>query len=324
MIVAVRASSARSAKPRSSSSISTRSISAAASGASRWRRAATSANRPRRSTLEEGALLAGMPKGPNYYNPDRYPDRAQERLAYVLSRMKEEGVITRRRGASRRSAEMPRLVDPRAAARATPASTFVDHLKREAKDVRRHRGPDGAAPTPCARPSTRPAAGGRDALQEGLARYELEHRARQQFHGAEANLGDADPAASRRRQRPSGRRPDGSPAWQQALESARLPLYDVHWPLAVVLERAGPEGRRRGAAGRPRRRPHRAAAPGSAAIRRSLKLYDVVLVRRRRGARARRPARRAAGAAARCRARRSCWRTRPAASWRWRAASPIR
>ncbi|MFL5217536.1 MAG: transglycosylase domain-containing protein, partial [Microvirga sp.] len=44
-------------------------------------------------TLEEGALLAGLPKGPNYYSPDRYPDRAQERLAYVLSRMEEDGVI---------------------------------------------------------------------------------------------------------------------------------------------------------------------------------------------------------------------------------------
>src|SRR5882757_3997517 len=43
-------------------------------------------------TLEEGALLAGLTKGPNYYSPDRYPERAQERLSYVISRMKEEGV----------------------------------------------------------------------------------------------------------------------------------------------------------------------------------------------------------------------------------------
>ena len=42
-------------------------------------------------TLEEGALLAGLTKGPNYYNPDRHPGRAQERLAYVLGRMQEDG-----------------------------------------------------------------------------------------------------------------------------------------------------------------------------------------------------------------------------------------
>jgi len=32
-------------------------------------------------TLGEGALLAGLTKGPNYFNPDRHPGRAQERLA---------------------------------------------------------------------------------------------------------------------------------------------------------------------------------------------------------------------------------------------------
>ena len=44
-------------------------------------------------TLEEGALLAGLIKGPNYLSPDRHPGRAQERLAYVLSRMAEDGVV---------------------------------------------------------------------------------------------------------------------------------------------------------------------------------------------------------------------------------------
>src|SRR5215831_6819686 len=45
-------------------------------------------------TLTEGALLAGLTKGPNYFSPDRHPGRAQERLAYVLSRLHEDGVIT--------------------------------------------------------------------------------------------------------------------------------------------------------------------------------------------------------------------------------------
>ena len=45
-------------------------------------------------TVAEGAMLAGLLKGPNYYNPDRHPDRAKERLAYVLDRMQEDGVIT--------------------------------------------------------------------------------------------------------------------------------------------------------------------------------------------------------------------------------------
>ena len=52
-------------------------------------------------TLEEGALLAGLIKGPNFYSPDRHSGRAQERLAYVLSRLREDGVIPAGEGSSR-------------------------------------------------------------------------------------------------------------------------------------------------------------------------------------------------------------------------------
>ena len=45
-------------------------------------------------TLAQGAMLAGLLKGPNYFNPDRHPDRAKERLGYVLGRMQEDGVIS--------------------------------------------------------------------------------------------------------------------------------------------------------------------------------------------------------------------------------------
>src|SRR4029077_10505201 len=42
-------------------------------------------------TVEEGALLAGLTKGPNYFSPDRHPGRAQERLPHLLSRVAEGG-----------------------------------------------------------------------------------------------------------------------------------------------------------------------------------------------------------------------------------------
>src|ERR1700751_81267 len=45
-------------------------------------------------TLAEGAMLAGLLKGPSFYNPDPHPDRARERLTYVLGRMQEDGVIS--------------------------------------------------------------------------------------------------------------------------------------------------------------------------------------------------------------------------------------
>ena len=49
-------------------------------------------------TLGEGAMLAGLLKGPNFFNPDRRPERAKERLAYVLGRMQEDGVISPEQG----------------------------------------------------------------------------------------------------------------------------------------------------------------------------------------------------------------------------------
>src|SRR6516162_5432211 len=187
-------------------------------------------------TLTEGAMLAGLLKGPNYYNPDRHPDRAKERLAYVLERMQEDGAIS----AAQKDAALgapPKLVAYRLPRRDTEA-----------------------------------------ALQEGLARYELS-TGRMQFRGPEANIGEAvRKLESDNRAGMSAAMPTGTPAWQQALQAARLPLYDVHWTAAVVLSKGGgkkgydtirvglPDGR------------VLPLAVWSAAIRRGLGLYDVVYV----------------------------------------------
>src|SRR4029077_8363338 len=59
-------------------------------------------------TVEEGALLAGLTKGPNYFSPDRQPARAQGRLAYVLGRMQGDGVL----GGAERQEEAPPTSPP--------------------------------------------------------------------------------------------------------------------------------------------------------------------------------------------------------------------
>jgi len=76
---------------------------------------------------------------------------------------------------------------------------------------------------------------------------------RVEFRAPEANLSDAirkldaDPKTDR-----------GKPTWLTALEQVRLPLYDVHWTPAVVVEKRAI--RRRGfASRRPQGRPHAAA-----------------------------------------------------------------
>lgn len=45
-------------------------------------------------SLAEAALLAGLPQSPSRLRPDRHPDRAKQRQAYVLARMEACGFIT--------------------------------------------------------------------------------------------------------------------------------------------------------------------------------------------------------------------------------------
>ncbi len=48
-------------------------------------------------TIEEAALLAGLPKGPTIYSPINHPDRAQKRRNLVINAMYSKTVRSRRR-----------------------------------------------------------------------------------------------------------------------------------------------------------------------------------------------------------------------------------
>src|ERR1700746_2181963 len=60
----------------------------------------------KRLTVEEAALLAGLPKGPSYYSPINHPDRAQRRRNLVIHAMVEDGKITAGRANDARSAPL--------------------------------------------------------------------------------------------------------------------------------------------------------------------------------------------------------------------------
>ena len=185
-------------------------------------------------TLAEGAFLAGLPKGPAYFNPDKYRDRAQERLAYVLTRMKEDGVIT--------EVQMTEALAVRlnfaafARVRRDTGFHLVDEVGREARAV----AGIGSltAQSYEIRSTIRPALqrATEAALQEGLAQYE-QSSGRVEFRAPEANLSDAirkldlDPKTDR-----------SKPVWLTALERLSLPLYDVHWTPAVVVEKKNYQG----------------------------------------------------------------------------------
>src|SRR5438093_640223 len=221
-------------------------------------------------TLEEGALLAGLTKGRNYFSPDRHPGRAQERLAYVLSRLREDGATS----TDEPTKELPPL--PRLVAYERPRRDigfhFVDQVAREAKSLA---GIDAiTANSYTVRSTINPQLqrAVEEALQEGLSRYERS-AGRVQFRAAEANLGQAIQRIDAEKK--AG---DKRPVWQRALASARLPLYDVHWTPAIVLEK--PAGKKGEAwrVGLPDGRVLPLSIDNTAA-QRKLALYDVVLVR---------------------------------------------
>ena len=229
-------------------------------------------------TLGEGAMLAGLLKGPNFFNPDRRPERTKERLAYVLGRMQEDGVISPEQKAEALAA-LPKIVALDRQRRDT-GFHFVDFLGREAKAD----GIVSLTAQPYTVHSTVNATLQRDteaALQEGLAHYEIEN-GRVQFHGPEANIADAvqklsagnhggAPGAS------ADAAPGTIPAWQQALAKVHLPLYDVHWERAVIL-RSGKRGDEALRVGLTDGRILPLTTRGLV-TRRSLNAYDVVYVR---------------------------------------------
>jgi penicillin-binding protein 1A len=295
-------------------------------------------------TLEEGAMLAGLPKGPTYYSPDRRPDRARERLAYVVSRMQEDGVAAAA-AIDNAKLSLPQMVAYTPTQQRDSGYYFLDHVTREARSLA------GLATLTAGGTSVRTTVRAdlqratETALQEGLAQYEM-RSGRTEWHGAEANLAEAvrrieasqpaavseipavadgKPPASRGPVRTSdsaakpsrggnagklapepgspsrgaaGAGPSSAkaspslvgplplaaaaapvvkpkPAWQQALNAAHLPLYDVHWSGAIVLPSSDRSGVR---VGLPDGRIVALSSAGLAG-RRGLNPYDAVLVK---------------------------------------------
>jgi penicillin-binding protein 1A len=188
-------------------------------------------------TLMEGALLAGLTKGPNYLNPDRHPGRAQERMAYVLSRMVENGKITPEQAGQGLPA-LPTLIAFEHQRRDT-GYHFVDQVAREAKALAGIEAITANSYTVRSTINPQLQRVVEATLQEGLSHYERSS-GRVSFRGAEANL-----AAAIRKIEDDNKSTDQKPAWQRALQHARLPLYDVHWTPAIVLEK--PSGKKGGA-----------------------------------------------------------------------------
>ncbi len=218
-------------------------------------------------SLSELVMLAGLAKGPGAYSPDRDPKRAQERTLYVLSRMREDGLLSPAR--ARAALNNPPKLIAYERPRRDNGYYFVDHVAREAKALASIDNLTANAYTvhSTIRPDLQRAA--EIALQNGLARYE-QNMGRAVFLGAEMNIASV---VARYAKSPD----TAQPAWQKALENAYLPLYDVHWTPAVVID----NGRGKGTSGSLRiglRDGTSMPLTAPPAARQKLQLYDVVFV----------------------------------------------
>src|SRR5262249_41146569 len=148
---------------------------------------------------------------------------------------------------------------------------FIDEVAREAKSIATINAITADSYTIRATINPQLHRAVEEALQEGLFRYER-GAGRLEFQGAEANLGQAI-----QRIEAEKKSADQRPSWQQALIAARLPLYDVHWKPAVVVEKPNKRGQS-WRVGLPDGRIV-SLSLDSAAAQRKLKIHDVVLVR---------------------------------------------
>jgi penicillin-binding protein 1A len=165
-------------------------------------------------TIGETAFLAALPKAPNNYNPNRYPEAAKARRDWVVDRMAEDGVITR---AEAETAKQEPIV-VRGRARPDLVATgqyFTEEVRREL--VARFGQDQTTMGGLVVRTSMEPGlqAATEAALRDGLLSYD---RRRGGWRGAVTKIAT------------------GPTEWMPALEAAtRPPGAPAEWKLAVVL-----------------------------------------------------------------------------------------
>ncbi len=78
--------------------------------------------------LQESALLAALPKGPEYYSPLKYPERALKRRNLVLSEMLQDGKITLDESNAAKAAPLGLHIEPPSS---SVAPYFVEEVRRQ-------------------------------------------------------------------------------------------------------------------------------------------------------------------------------------------------
>ncbi len=165
-------------------------------------------------TIGEAAFLAGLPKAPSRYDPERNPEAAYQRRDYVIGRMLEDGYITSGEAAAAR--EEPLVLRRRAATEIARADFFVEEVRRRLVERFGEAGfyEGGLSVRATVLPRLQEIAD--RALRDGLAAYD---RRRGGWRGPLGRIALA-----------------GGEDWRPALAGFDPGFELLHWRKAVVLE----------------------------------------------------------------------------------------
>ena len=181
-------------------------------------------------TVAQAAFLAALPKGPNNYNPYRFPLAALARRNWVIDRMVDTHAITA--DAAREGKTEPLV--PSASHRPAPipgANWFTEEVRRRLIERfgENEIQSGGLSVQTSLDPTLQTMA--TDALRHGLIAYDRSHG---QWRGPVTHLDGFAQAEIERH--PANRANPSPPDWQAALTSTpRPPGMLPHWTLGVVL-----------------------------------------------------------------------------------------
>jgi penicillin-binding protein 1A len=163
-------------------------------------------------SIDQAAFLAALPKGPNNYNPQRYPEAAKGRRDWVIGQMFDAGFITSEQAAAAQA--VPITLRRRDDTEVVTASYFTEEVRR---DLLAHYGENalyqsGLAVRTSLDPKLQTIAD--RALRAGLVNYDRRHG----WRGAVAHI---DPTGE----------------WRPRLVTVAPPggTVEARWALAVVL-----------------------------------------------------------------------------------------
>jgi penicillin-binding protein 1A len=218
-------------------------------------------------TVTESAFIAGMPKGPRFYNPDRFPEHSLERTRYVVGEMAKNHLISPQQAKDAFAEITAGLKFVSYNSPGTWSGQFyVDELVYEVKkqfsfDPKLERSSIRTTLHPKIQKEAEAA------VQEGLFLYQS-NTSRGTYPGPLLNLEvkvkalNADKAQS-------------NLAWLAAIMNTAPPLEDVQWPLAVIMDINKKTGIKVGLKDG-RTLSLRGSAPKG---QKSFKLYDVIYVK---------------------------------------------